>query len=140
MLNTQAIAATGSSYDLSRRARAQLMMLIVQFLLGIGVTLIGLPSETTGMAKLVTIVSLIGHIVITLGLASGAIVMARHAAALRSHTRVLAWTGLALVVATAAAGVLTTILKSNWWSYLMAVGFAVLFAVYGRLYRGNRTR
>jgi hypothetical protein len=26
------------------------------------------------------------------------------------------------------------LLVSNWWSYLMAIGFAALLVVYGRLY------
>ena len=36
---------------LHRRARSQLMMLTIQFLLGMGVNLIGLPSENSGLAK-----------------------------------------------------------------------------------------
>jgi len=48
--------------------------------------------------------------------------------------KTLAWSGLLLVVVTIAAGVLTMLLDSNWWSYLMAAGFAALLVVYGRLY------
>jgi len=50
MLNRQATAST-VSLRTSKRARAQIVMLLAQFLLGMGVNLIGLPSETSGVAR-----------------------------------------------------------------------------------------
>jgi hypothetical protein len=132
MLNRQATAST-VSLRTSKRARAQIVMLLAQFLLGMGVNLIGLPSETSGVALGVTVAALVGHVAIALGLTVGAILTVRLAASMPGH-RALAWSGLLLVVVTIAAGVPTMLLDSNWWSYLMAVGFAALLVVYGRLY------
>jgi len=81
----------------------------------------------------VTVAALVGHVAIALGLTVGAILTVRLAASMPGH-RALAWSGLLLVVVTIAAGVLTMLLVSNWWSYLMAIGFAALLVVYGRLY------
>jgi 4-hydroxybenzoate polyprenyltransferase len=44
-----------------------------------------------------------------------------------------AWIGAGIVVTTVAFGVLTMMFKSNWWSYLMAIGFIASFVVYGIL-------
>jgi len=132
MLNRQATAST-VSLRTSKRARAQIVMLLAQFLLGMGVNLIGLPSETSGVARGVTVTALVGHVAIALGLTVGAILTVRLAASTPGFAA-LAWSGLLLVVVTIAAGVLTMLLDSNWWSYLMAVGFAALLVVYGRLY------
>ena len=41
--------------------------------------------------------------------------------------------GAAAIAATIAAGVLTMITKSNWWSYAMAAGFIASLLIYGGL-------
>lgn len=140
MLDSQPAATINLDQKLGRRARAQLAMLIAQFLLGMGVNLIGQPSETTGAAKAVTIAALAGHVAIAVGLVVGAILTVRRAAAAGADLRRQSWIGLALVAITVAAGVLTMTLRSNWWSYLMAVGFVALLVVYGNLYLRAKSR
>jgi hypothetical protein len=109
-------------------------MLVAQFLLGMGVNLIGVPSETTGGAKVVTLVLLVVHIGLALGLIIGSVVTIVRASALGPRVRSQAWIGAALIAITVAVGVITMITNNNWWSYLMAVGFIALLVVYGRLY------
>jgi heme A synthase len=140
MLDSQAAATISVDQKLSRRARAQLVMLIAQFLLGMGVNLIGQPTETTGAAKAVTTAALAGHVAIAAGLIVGAILTVRRAAAVGAELRTQSRIGVALVAITIAAGVLTMTLRSNWWSYLMAVGFVALLLVYGNLYRRAKDR
>ena len=140
MLDSQTAATITVDQKLGRRARAQLVMLIAQFLLGMGVNLIGQPSETTGAAKVVTTAALAGHVAVAVGLIVGAILTVRLAAAVGAQLRTQSWIGLALVAITIAAGVLTMTLNSNWWSYLMAVGFVALLIVYGSLYVRARSR
>ena len=140
MLDSQAVATINLDQKLGRRARGQLVMLIAQFLLGMGVNLIGQPSEATGAAKVVTIAALAGHVAIAVGLIVGAILTVRRAAAVGADLRTQSWIGVALVAITIASGVLTMTLRSNWWSYLMAVGFVALLVVYGNLYLRAKTR
>jgi hypothetical protein len=134
--------ATTVSLDqrLGKRARAQLVMLIAQFLLGMGVNLVGQPSETTGAAKVVSQTALTGHLAVAVGLIVGAILTVRRAAAVGPELRTQSWIGVALVAITIAAGVLTLTLASNWWSYLMAVGFIALLVLYGNIYVRTRSR
>lgn len=139
MLDSQALAKPSLSNALNRRARAQLIMLLAQFLLGMGVNLIGVPSETTGGARAVTLALLVAHIGLTLGLVTGAVLTIRRAAALGPRVRSQAWTGAAITAITVAVGVITMITNSNWWSYLMAAGFIALLVVYGRLYANARS-
>jgi hypothetical protein len=134
MLDSQAAANLRPSNTLDRRARAQLSMLLAQFLVGMGVNLIGVPSQTSGGAKVATSVLLVVHIALALGLIVGAVLTIVRAAALEPKIRRQAWIGAGLVVITFAFGVMTMITNSNWWSYLMAVGFVALLVVYGRLY------
>jgi heme A synthase len=140
MLDTQAAATISPSDRLRRRTRAQLIMLIAQFLLGMAVNLIGLPSETTGGAKAVTLASLVVHIAIALGLLIGAILTLRRAAALGPRITSQSWIGLTLIAITTTAGILTMLLDNNWWSYLMAVGFIASVVVYGNLHAQARSR
>ena len=46
---------------------------------------------------------------------------------------------LRAIAATTAAGILTMITKSNWWSYTMALGFIASLLVYGGLLLQART-
>lgn len=105
------------------------MGLSAQFLLGMGVNLIGLPSQTKGTANIATTVLLVAHVVIAVGIAVGAIETVR-VAAMSSTERALSLTAAAVVAATIGAGVLTLATKSNWWSYLMAAGFLASLLIY----------
>jgi hypothetical protein len=139
MLDSQATATLSPNKTLNRRARAQLTMLLAGFLLGMGVNLIGVPSEAAGAAKAVTSVLLVLHAGLALGLLVGAVLTIRRVAALVPKVRSQAWLGAALVAITVAVGVITMITNSSWWSYLMAVGFIALLVVYGRLYAQTRS-
>jgi len=107
------------------------MFLAVEFLLGMAVNLLGLPSEATGAAHAATIAFLAAHIVVAAGLLAGAFVVVRAAARAGSRWRRLAIWGAAAIVVTVGAGILTLITKSNWWSYAMAVSFIASLLIYG---------
>jgi hypothetical protein len=109
------------------------MGLTVQFLLGMAVNLIGQPSQTTGDARIVSTVFLAAHMLVCVGMVIGAAQAVRAAAYLGSPWRSPAIWGAAAITATLAAGVLTTITKSNWWSYAMATGFIASLLIYGSL-------
>jgi hypothetical protein len=120
-------------------ARHMVMGLTVQFLLGMAVTLIGQPSQTTGDARIASTVFLAAHVLVSAGMVIGAAQAVRAAAYLGSPWRSLAIWGAAAIAATLAAGVLTTITKSNWWSYAMATGFIASLLTYGSLLLPART-
>jgi len=114
-------------------ARHMVMGLTVQFLLGMAVTLIGQPSQTTGDARVASTVLLAAHVLVSAGMLIGAAQAVRAAAYLGSPWRSPAIWGAAAIAATLAAGVVTTITKSNWWSYAMAAGFIAALLIYGNL-------
>ncbi len=114
---------------LIRRAQAQINMLTVMFLLGMAVNLIGLPSETSGLAKTATVIFLGLHVLISFGLLVGSVLTIRLSAA-GTNLRRLAGIGALLIVITFIAGVLTMTFDNNWWSYLMAAGFIASYLVY----------
>jgi hypothetical protein len=80
---------------------------------------------------------LVAHLVIAAGIAAGAVMVVR-AAEKNSRERLLALTAAVIVAVTIGAGVLTLATKSNWWSYLMAVGFLGGFLAYGALLGGRK--
>jgi hypothetical protein len=109
-------------------------MLVLQFLLGMGVNLIGLPSENTGGAKVITGILLGLHILLSLGLLVGAALCLLRSGPLDDAMRNQVLLGGVLVVVSLVAGILDTSLGSSWWSFLMAVSFIGAFVVYGRIY------
>ncbi len=112
-------------------ARHMVMGLTVQFLLGMAVNLIGQPSETTGDARIASTVFLAAHALVSAGMVIGAAQAVRAAAYLGGPWRSPAIWGAAAIAATVAAGVVTTITTSNWWSYAMAAGFIASLLIYG---------
>ena len=120
----------GMGGPLALRARAQVAMLTVMFLLGMAVNLIGMPSETSGLAKTFTSIFLGLHALIGLGLLVGAFLTIRLASAAGENLMRLAWVGGLLVLITFIAGVLTLAFNNDWWSYLMAAGFIASYLVY----------
>ena len=112
-------------------SRQQLMGMAVQFLLGMAVNLLGLPAQTTGAAHAATLAFLAAHIVVSAGMLAVAFMIVRAAARTGDRSRRLAIWGAAAIVATIAAGILTLITNSNWWSYAMAVGFIASLLIYG---------
>ena|SRR5437868_3143117 len=128
---------TNNDAALGKQARGQVMGLITQFLLGMAVNLIGLPSQRTGGWKATTTVFVVLHSLIALGLAFGAVQVFRLARPADQRTRQLATYGLIAIVATIVAGIATLSTKNNWWSYAMAVGFASALLMYGGLLLGR---
>jgi uncharacterized membrane protein len=133
-------SGAGSNAVLARRARGQVMMLGAQFLLGMGVNLIGLPSEASGAAKATTATLLVIHILISVGLIVTAALCLWRSGALDPRSKNQAWIGGILVLITVIAGILTTASDNHWWSFLMAVGFIASFFVYGMLLVGRSQR
>lgn len=125
--------------DLRHLARHQVMGLAAQFLLGMAVNLLGLPSQAKGAAHTATTVFLAAHMLITLGLLAGAVLIIRATARPQNASRQLAIWGAIAIAVTTAAGILNVITKSNWWSYGMAVGFIASLLVYGSLLVQART-
>ncbi len=121
---------TSPAGPLILRARAQISMLTIMFLLGMAVNLIGMPSEVSGGAKTATSIFLGLHVLISLGLLVGAVLTIRLASAAGTNLMRLAWIGGLLIVITFIAGVLTLAFDNNWWSYLMAAGFIASYLVY----------
>ena len=121
---------------INEQARDQLGGLTAMFLLGMGVNLIGLPSETTGTAQTATSILLGLHVVVGIALVAGGavtVLRARGSAFLRQ-----AWLGLTAVVLTFVCGAITVSTGSALWSYAMSVGFIGSFWIYGALFVGTR--
>ena len=111
----------------------QVMGLTSVFLLGMAVNLIGLPSQTSAGAHLASIAFLAAHTLIGLGLVIGTVLVLRAAARLGGRWRTRAIAGTAAIAVAVAAGILTLVAKSNWWSYAMAAGFIAALLAHGSL-------
>ena len=114
-------------------ARHQIMGLVSVFLLGTAVNLTGLPSQTSGGAHLASIAFLAAHALIAPGLITGTVLLLRAVGRLVGQWRRRAVAGAAAIAAAVAAGILTVFTSSNWWSYIMAVGFITALLAYGSL-------
>jgi hypothetical protein len=114
-------------------ARRQVMMLSAQFLLGMGVALIGQPSETTGAAHAASNVLLGLHVLVAIAIVAMAVRTIQVARASDQGARRPARLGAVMVGLTFVAGVITMITKNNWWSYAMAVGFIGSLLLYGSM-------
>jgi hypothetical protein len=125
--------APPSLVTLRHLARHQVMGLATVFLLGMAVNLIGLPSQVRGAAHVASIAFLAAHVLVAVGLVAGTVMVQRAASRLRGRYRRQAITGTAAVTVAVVAGILTLIIKSNWWSYLMAVGFIAALLANGSL-------
>lgn len=122
-----------NSSDVRRNARHQVIGLSAQFLFGMAISLIGQPSETTGVAHAAGNVLLGLHVLVALALVIGAVGVVRAARGGRDREWRLARWGAAAIVLTFGAGVATLSTKNDWLSYTMAVGFIVSLLLYGAL-------
>lgn len=124
-----------ASLTLPRLLRLQLSLISVQFLLGMAVNLIGLPVETNGIAHTATLLALMLHVVVALALLGNSVAMVYLSKPYGPRAYTLAIQGLVGILAAMASGILTLISPlSNVWSYLMAIAFLFISAVYGRLF------
>ncbi len=128
-MNTVSEINRASRTDVRQHARHQVIGLSAQFLLGMAISLIGQPSQTTGVAHTASNVLLGLHVLVAIALIAGAAGVIRAARGGGRQRRLAHW-GAAAIVLTFGAGVTTLITKSNWWSYAMAVGFIVALLVY----------
>jgi hypothetical protein len=114
-------------------ARHQVMGLTSVFLLGMAVSLIGLPANTTGVAHIASIAFLAAHVLIAVGIVAGTVMLLRSAVRLGGpwgHRAIASATGVAVAFA---AGIITVITHSGWWSYAMAAGFIAALLASGSL-------
>ena len=88
-------------------ARHQVMGLASVFVLGMAVNLIGLPSQTSGVAHPAGIAFLAAHALIALGLVIGTLLLLRAAARMGGRWRRQATAGAAAIAVAVAAGILT---------------------------------
>jgi hypothetical protein len=126
------------------RSQRQLALLIVQFLLGMAVNVIGAPSEhAAAAAETAYYVLVSAHVLVALGLVGGAIVTIVWAVRQGSTFRGLAWLGGVSVAIAFVAGVSTGALTmtaapisvlGDVTSYLMAAAFLAALISYGVLY------
>lgn len=124
-----------ASLTLPRQLRLQISLISVQFLLGMGVNLIGLPSETHGIAHIATLVALVLHVLVALVLLCNSLVMVSLARPYGPRAHRLAVQGVIGILAAMASGILTLVAPwSNLWSYLMAIAFLAISAFYGRMF------
>ena len=128
--------AKPNSQQLMHRTRAQLGLLVFQFLLGMAVNLIGDPKDlTSNFAKFADRSILVLHIVAALGLIVGAIMLNRLAKSSGAQAVKLAGGGAAAIGAAFICGIATLSAPfGEFWSYLMAVAFIAAFILYGKLY------
>ena len=128
-MNTMSEITRVGRTDVHPRALHQVIGLSAQFLFGMGIALIGQPSETTGAAHTASNVLLGLHVLVAAILVGGAARVVR-AARVGDRQRVLARWGAAAIVLTAGTGITTLITKNDWLSYAMAVGFITSLLLY----------
>lgn len=120
---------TTSPEALVRRSREALSTLAVQFLLGIGINLIGSPEENSGAAGIVAGIVLGLHALVGIGLIVVSVrvwlVARREGLAQRSAL----WAFIVIIL-TFLVGVGTMFTDSGWMSFLMSVGFVAAAALY----------
>jgi hypothetical protein len=129
------MASSDNLATITGHTQRLLGLLIAQFLLGMGVNLIGQPGST--LAKVTEGVFLVLHVLIAIGLVTLAVLTVREAFKLGQQWPAFARIGAAGVGVAFIGGVGTmasTGAISNWFSYLMSVGFILAFAGFGYLY------
>ena len=122
------------------RIQAQLVILVVMFLLGIAVNLIGSPSEVSGATKTASIILLVLHGLFGLGLIVNAGLIIRLAFKANAALVKQAQLGAIVIVFAFITGVITNETKNSWWSFAMSVGFAISLLIYGSLLLKSRSK
>jgi len=124
--------------SLTQRIRQQFATLIVQFLLGMSVNLIGLPDEVDSKTlKLIDQFAVGLHVLIAIGLIVTAIGINRVTSKQAPGLRKLAGGGGGGVGVAILGGIGTFALHGGWSnvaSFVMAVGFIGAILAYGQLY------
>lgn len=121
---------------LKDRAKHQIYMLTVIFLAGMAVNVLGMPSENTGTAMVVSSALTLLHVLIGIGLIVEGGLLLRLAYKRRMYVG-LTWGGMASVLVAFVSGILMMALENDWLSYSMAVGFVAAFLAYGAIVAGR---
>lgn len=109
-----------------RRVFGQLWMLVLQFVLGMALNLVG--EESAGARHTLYDVVLVAHILNAIGLIEGGVYIAL------KYSSKLSWWAAVAILATLTSGILTQFTKNDAWSFAMASGFIVSMWLYGMLY------
>lgn len=123
-----------STLTLTDHLSWQVRLLSIQFLLGMAINLIGLPSEVHGFAHTAVMIILLLHILVALLLLTNGVILVNMSRSYGPVARRLALLAAGGIITAMCGGILTlTAPMSNLWSYLMAVAFLAIFGFYGRL-------
>jgi hypothetical protein len=114
---------------LRRRSREALTALAVEFVLGMSVNL--LPDDGSGAVRVLRSVVLGLHVLVGIGIVIVAVRVLLAARRQAVGATEALWALVAAAI-TFVAGVLTIVLHSDWFSFLMAVGFLATAALYVR--------
>jgi len=133
-VTTAAVQDAPAQGKVQRSVRHTVLTLAAQYLLGIGVGLLGLPQDATGAAKVATTIFLILHVLLGIALLASAVLVVRAASRTSGGMGTLAVSAATLLVVSFVAGILTLASGNDWWSFLMAAGFILSLLVYGSLY------
>jgi hypothetical protein len=118
--------------SLTKSVLGQLIMLTLQFLLGMAINLMGEPESAFAKASHGLLLGL--HILIAVGLVINASLIMHHALKLGGHYLRTARFATAGIGTGFLAGILTLVTQNDWWSYLMAIGFIDAFVFSGILF------
>lgn len=108
-------------------------MLAAIFLAGMAVNILGMPSETEGVATTVSAVLTGLHIFIGIGLVTGGIITLRTAFKNAHELVSLAWVGMVSVLAAFISGAIMMVTDNDWWSFAMAASFLAAILAYGAI-------
>jgi hypothetical protein len=108
------------------RTVGMLLMLGLQFLLGVLLTFVG--KDATGATAVFGIFVLAFHVLIAIGLLINGTLLAYH------YKDPLARWGAWVIALTILSGLLTVVTASDVFSFLMAIGFLAASGIYVRLY------
>lgn len=114
-------------------ARYQATGLMLQFLLGMVIYVVGLPSRVTGQAHTASVAFVLVHVLLAVTLAVGAAWIIRATAGAPDWRRWLARGGAGAIAVAFAGGILTLVTSNGWWSFVMATGFTGALVAYGGL-------
>lgn len=113
------------------KAKRQIAMLVVIFLAGMAVNVIGMPSEVKDTEMTISAVLTGLHVLIGIGLITGGIITLRVAYKEAASFIRLAWIGFASVLVAFASGMIMMATENDWWSFIMAASFLAAFLAYG---------
>lgn len=126
--------ADARKVTLERQLQGMLGGLSAQFLLGLALaTIADYNSSTHTGNHAVHQIILLLHILLAIGLVVGSIGIVTAIRKRVPRFTGLAWTGLAAILVSAAAGLARLYVDGEWLSFLMGAGFVLAVGVFGQL-------